>query len=105
MYHIYQKLPEIVYIILVLVNTLATCGNVECLFYGTILLIYFMKNECGLHLLPKITYEHIKLTSYSIMNVKLAAKVLSSTVSNVLSNYSSPDAVKTAKFCLLMDTL
>ena len=44
MYHIYQKPPEMVYIILVLVNTLATCGNVECLFYGTILLIYFMKN-------------------------------------------------------------
>ena len=61
--------------------------------------IFYEDRECGLHLLPKITYEHIKLTSYSIMNVKLAAQVLSSTVSNVLSNYVSPDATETAKFC------
>ena len=37
--------------------------------------IFYEDRECGLHLLPKITYEHIKLTSYSIMNVKLAAQV------------------------------
>ena len=66
--------------------------------------IFYEDRECGPHLLPKITYEHIKSTSYSIMNVKLAAQVLSSTVSNVLSNYVSPDAAKTAKFCSLMDT-
>ena len=59
--------------------------------------IFYEDRECGLHLLPKITYEHIKLTSYSIMNVKLAAQVLSSTASNVLSNYASPDAAETAK--------
>ena len=66
--------------------------------------MFYEDRECGLHLLPKIKYEHIKLTSYSIMNVKLAAQVLSSTVSNVLSNYASPDAADSAKFCLLMDT-
>ena len=48
--------------------------------------ISYEDRECGLHLLPKITYEHIKLTSYSIMNAKLAAQVLSSTFCNVLSN-------------------
>ena len=58
-----------------------------------------------MNLLPKITYDHIKLISYSIMNVKLAAQVLSSTVSNVLSNYASPDAAKNAKSCLLMVVL
>ena len=58
-----------------------------------------------MNLLPKITYDHIKLISYSIMNVKLAAQVLSSTVSNVLSNYASPDAAKYAKSCLLMVVL
>ena len=41
---------------------------------------------------------HIKLISYSI--VKLAAQVLSFTVSNVLSSYSA----QTAKFCSLMAT-
>ena len=58
-----------------------------------------------MNLLPKITYDHIKLISYPIMNVKLAAQVLSSTVSNVLSNYASPDAAKNAKSCLLMVVL
>ena len=58
-----------------------------------------------MNLLPKITYDHIKLISYSIMNVKLAAQVLSSTVSNVLSNYTPPDAAKYTKFCLLMVVL
>ena len=61
--------------------------------------IFYEERQCGLHLLPKITYEHIKLTSYSIMNVKLAAQVLSSTVSKIfLSNYSSPDGVKLQNF-------
>ena len=49
--------------------------------------IFFEDRECGLHILPKITYEHIKLTSYSIMNAKLAAQVLNSTVSNVLQKF------------------
>ena len=35
------------------------------------------------------------------MNVKLAAQVLRSTVSNVLSNYSSPDTVKLKNFVYL----
>ena len=39
---------------------------------------------------------HIKSISYSI--VKLAAQVLSFTVSNVLSNYASPDSAETALF-------
>ena len=67
--------------------------------------IFYEDRECGFHLLPKITYEHIKLTSYLIMNVKLAAQVLSSTVSKVLSNYASPETADTAKFCSLKDTL
>ena len=37
------------------------------------------------------------------MNVILAAEVLSSTVSNVMPNYASPDAAKTAKLCSLTD--
>ena len=32
--------------------------------------IFYEDRECGLHILPKISYEHIKLTPYSIMNVK-----------------------------------
>ena len=38
------------------------------------------------------------------MNVKLAAQVLSSTVSKTLTSYGPPKAAVTAKFCLLMDS-
>ena len=65
--------------------------------------LFYEDCECGLYLLPKITYENIKLTCYPIMNVKMADQILSSTVSNILSNYASPDAAETAKFCLLME--
>ena len=33
--------------------------------------LFYEDPEVGLHILPKLTYEHIKLTQYSIMNVKL----------------------------------
>ena len=48
-------------------------------------------------------YKHIKLTTHFIMKVKLAAQVLSSTVSKVLLKYRPPEAAGTAKFCSLMD--
>ena len=41
--------------------------------------IFYKDQEYGFHILPKLSIEHIKLTPYSMMNVKLAAKVLSST--------------------------
>ena len=37
------------------------------------------------------------------MNVKLAAQVLSSTVSKILTSYGPLEAAGTAKFCLLID--
>ena len=52
---------------------------------------------CGLQL-PKLTYDHIRLTSYSKMNVKLAAQVLSSTVGNTMTKYGSPDLQKQQSF-------
>ena len=45
----------------------------------------------------------MKLSSYSVMNVKLAAQVLSSTVSQVLRNFGPADAAGTATFCSMMD--
>ena len=65
--------------------------------------IFFEDQDCGLQLLPKITYEHIHLTPYSVMNVRLAAQVLSSTVSTILTNFGPSEAAGTAKFCLMMD--
>ena len=66
--------------------------------------IFYEDRECGLHIFTKLSYEHIKLTPYSIIKVKLAAQVLSSTVSKRLSSYEHPEAAGTAKFCLLMDS-
>ena len=54
-----------------------------------------------LHILPKLSNEHIKLTAYSKM-IRLAAQVLSS-VSKVLLAYSPPETAETACFCSLMD--
>ena len=66
--------------------------------------IFKEDQTCGLHLLPKLLYDHIKLSSYSVMNVKLAAQVLSTTVSKVLLNYGSPDTFATANFCSMIDS-
>ena len=67
--------------------------------------IFYEDQECELHILPKLFIEHIKLTPYSIMKVKLAAQRqrLSSTVSKVLLNDGPPEAAGTAKFCSLKD--
>ena len=61
--------------------------------------MYFSDLEDGLHLLPKITTDHVNLTSYSVMRVNLAAQVLSSTMANVLKAFGPPDTAGTAKFC------
>ena len=54
--------------------------------------------ECGLRLQPKVTYENVDLTPFSVMNVRLAAQVLSKTVSKIFSKYGPVDAVGTAEF-------
>ena len=43
--------------------------------------------ECGLHLVPKITSEHINLSPFSVMNIRLAAQVFSSSVSVALTSF------------------
>ena len=65
--------------------------------------VFFMKIENAvLHILPKLSNEHIKLILYSKMNVGLAAQVLSS-ASKILLAYSPPEAAETARFFSLMD--
>ena len=60
--------------------------------------------DCGLHLLPKLTNEHIKLTPFSRMNVKLAVQVLSSSVAEVLKSFGPSEAKGTAQFCHMFDS-
>ena len=59
--------------------------------------------ECGLHLVPKITSEHINLSPFSVMNIRLAAQVLSSSVSVALTTYGPAEARETAKYCYMFD--
>ena len=59
--------------------------------------------ENGLKLCPKLSCEHTRLTSYSVMNVRLAGQVLSETTGKILKEYHSPDMHGTAEFCLQLD--
>ena len=61
--------------------------------------LFYEDLEYGMHLLPNITLEYINLTSYSKMNVRLAAQVLSSTVSNVLREFAPNYTAGTSKYC------
>ena len=65
--------------------------------------LHYQDLECGLKMLNKLTSDHINLTPFSVMRVRLAAQVLSETVGSVLNSFGPVDAVGTARFCLMMD--
>ena len=65
--------------------------------------LYYQDIDNGLKLLPKLTYEHINLSSYSVMRVNLAAQVLSSSVAKVLQAFGPPEAAATSKLCEMVD--
>ena len=56
-----------------------------------------------LKLCPKLSSAHTDLNSYSVMNVFLAAQVLSATTANILEEYHDTDSHGTAEFCRQMD--
>ncbi len=78
-------------------------NNGQNLLWNHVSKMFYTDIEDGLHLLPRITTDHIELTAYSVMKVSLAAQVLSSTMANVLKNFGPPDAAGTADFCEQMD--
>ena len=51
-------------------------NNDQFLLWNHISDLYYSDLELGLHQLPKLTIEHIMLTSYSKMRVNLAAQVI-----------------------------
>ena len=57
------------------------------------------ESENGLKLNPKLTINHIQLSSFSCVNVKLAAQTLSATNANILNNYYGPETTQTALYC------
>ena len=64
---------------------------------------YYRDMECGLKMLTKLTNDHMNLTPYSVMRVRLAAQVLSQTVGTCLNNFGPPGTAGTTKFCIMMD--
>lgn len=66
--------------------------------------LFYQDMENGLKLLPRLTFEHINITSFSAMRVNLAAQVLSSSVAAVMKTYSPHDTAATAKLCEMMDS-
>ena len=65
--------------------------------------MYFMDAESPLQVLPKITYDHISLTRYSVMWVDLAAQILSSTTASVLTHHGGNELSGTSKYCDVID--
>lgn len=59
--------------------------------------------ENGLQLCPKITTEHLNLSAFSVMNVRLAAQVLSTSVSVALKEFGTAETSATAKYCQMFD--
>ena len=65
--------------------------------------LYYEDLECGLKLVNKLTSDHIILSSYSVMSVKLAAQGLSEAVGNVLNSFGPEETADTAKRCIMVD--
>lgn len=70
---------------------------------------YFVNlvNDDSIHrdlkLLPKLTLEHVKLNPLSVMNVRLAAQILSQSVSNILRLKYPVETHVAAQICEYMD--
>jgi len=66
--------------------------------------LFYQDIDNGLKLLPKLTYDHTKLSSYSVMQVNLAAQVLSASVAAVLQTFGPQEEAATSKFCAMVDS-
>lgn len=65
--------------------------------------LFYEDMDNGLHLMPKLTTDHIMLTSYSKMRVYLATQVLSESVGVCIRDFGPQEAKRTAEFCLKFD--
>ena len=83
-------------------NTKYLWNNGKYILWTHILNVYKRDSESHLQR-TKLTADHVQLTPYSVMNVRLAAQVLSARVGKTMRAYGGPDCQETAKFVLLMD--
>jgi len=84
-------------------NTKLLWNNGHHLLWRHIADLYYQDQRNGLARLPRLSRDHISLTSHSIMKVKLAAQVLSCTVGSVMEAYGPEEAQETARFIKLVD--
>ena len=78
--------------------------NGKELIWSHIAQLYHSDVEQALHQLPKLTSDHINLTSFSKMKVSLAVQVLSKTVAlGLRRHYPDGQADETAKFCEMVN--
>ena len=65
--------------------------------------LFYSDQDFALHTLPKLSLDHIVLTSFSKMKVKLARQVLSRFVAISLEESGNEDVLGTAEFCQMMN--
>ena len=78
-------------------------SNGQYLMFRHIADLFYSDQEFALHTLPKLTLDHIVLTSFSKMKVKLAVQVLSKSVAIALRETAKEDVTGTAEFCEMMN--
>lgn len=84
-------------------NTKLLWNNGHYLLWEHIVQLHKKDMDNGLCLLPRVRRDHLHLTAHSVMNVRLAAQVLSYSVGSVMQHHGGVEARETAKFILLMD--
>lgn len=78
-------------------------NNGNYLLFRHIADLFYSDQDFALHSLPKLTLDHITLTSYSKMKVKLAVQVLSNSVAIALRESGKEEVLGTAMFCKMMN--
>ena len=73
------------------------------LLYRHIADLFYRDQELALHTLPKLSFDHIVLSSFSKMKVKLATQILSRSVAISLEDSCQEEVLNTAKFCQMMN--
>ena len=78
-------------------------NNGQYLVFQQIADLFHSDQRVALHALPKLTLDHIALTSYSKMKVKLTVQVLGKSVDIALRETEKDDVLGTAEFCDMMN--
>ena len=67
--------------------------------------LFYKDQASALHVLPKLTLEHVVLSSFSKMKVKLATQVLSHSVAIALEESKQDEVPGNAEFCRVMNSI